>query len=163
MLVKKITYTDFNDVERTEDFYFNLTNAEVTEWLTTSGNYTLDKVMAQLVRAEKVKDIMNLFKDIIYRAYGEKSLDGKRFIKSKEVKDSFMESEAYSVLFMELISDPKKAAEFLNAIVPADLGKASAELLSNPDNLPDELKEYASSIKEINKSDSQNNITPIES
>lgn len=153
MLVKKITYTDFNDIERTEDFYFNLTNAEVTEWLTTSGNYTLDKVMAQLVRSEKVKDIMLLFKDIIYKAYGEKSLDGKRFIKTPEIKEAFMESEAYSVLFMELISDPKKAAEFLNAIVPKDMGNSIKEVMNNPENLPDELKDYAPTLKIVNNND----------
>lgn len=156
MLVKKITYTDFNDIERTEDFYFNLTNAEVTEWLTTSGNYTLDKVVGQMIKAEKVGDIMGLFKDLIYKSYGEKSLDGKRFIKSPEVKEAFMESEAYSVLFMELISDPKKAADFLNAIVPKDLSKAVEDVMNNPENLPPELKDYAPAIKEVKEATNDN-------
>lgn len=164
MLVKKITYTDYDGVERTEDFYFNLTEAEVIEWLTTSGNYTLDKVLEKLVRAEKVKDIMLIFKDLIYKAYGEKSMDGKRFVKSKEVKDEFMESEAYSVLFMEVISDAKKAAEFLNAIVPANLGKAVDEMMKNPENLPPELRDYAAVVNDKSSNSTeheQGNVVPM--
>lgn len=161
MLVKKITYTDFNGVERTEDFYFNLTKAEVVEWLTTSGNYTLDKVMEKLVRSEKVKDVMLIFKDLIYRAYGEKSMDGKRFIKNEEIKNEFMESEAYSVLFMEVVSDAKKAAEFLNGIVPADLGKAVDEMMQNPENLPPELRDYAVAVNNGPSQTEQNNVVPM--
>lgn len=148
MLVKKIKYTDYNDVEREEEFYFNLNKAEVMEWLTTSGNYTLDKVIGKLVRSENSKDIMGIFTDLIYRAYGEKSLDGRRFIKSKEIKDNFIETEAYSELFMELISDPKKSADFFTAIMPKDIGSELDKALADPDKLPDELKDYAKVINE---------------
>lgn len=143
MLRKTITYTDYNGETRTEDFYFNLNKAEIIDWLTTSGNYTLDVVVDHLVKTRNTKEIVNIFKDLIYRSYGEKSLDGRRFIKSTEVKDGFIETEAYSVLFTELITDSSKAAEFFNAIIPADLAeeveKAMAE---NPDGIPAEIRDY---------------------
>ena len=121
MLKRTITYTDYNGESRTEDFYFNLNKAEIIEWLTTSSNYTLDVVVEKLIKTRNAKEIVNIFKDLIYRSYGEKSLDGRRFIKSKEVKDNFTETEAYAILFTELVSDAAKAADFFNAIIPADL------------------------------------------
>ena len=111
MLCKKIKYTDYNGVEREEEFYFNLSKAEVMKWLTTNGAYTIDSVLKKMIETENVKDMVGEFEFLIQTAYGEKSLDGKRFIKSPEVKANFIESEAYSVLFMELVGDAQKAAE----------------------------------------------------
>lgn len=65
--------------------------------------------------------IMEIFKKLIYDSYGVKSDDGRRFIKKKEVKDAFMETEAYSMLIMELISDPDKANKFILGIMPKDI------------------------------------------
>lgn len=161
MLCKKIKYEDFEGIEREENFYFNLNEAELIEWLTTSGNYTIDKVLQKLVRSEKVKDIMIMFKELIYISYGEKSLDGKRFMKSKEIKDAFMESNAYSELFMEIVGDPKKAADFLNAIVPAKMSAGIAEALKDPNSLPEEFREYADALKD-NKSE-ETKVVPMNS
>lgn len=136
MLKKMITYVDYDGKERIEEFLFNLNEAEVIEWLTTSGDYTLDKVVDKLTKTRNNKELMNTFKDIIYRAYGEKSLDGRRFIKSKEVKDNFMETPAYSVLFMELISDADKAVEFMREILPKDLNKTVEKIMSNSSEIP---------------------------
>ena len=111
MFVKTITYQDFLGNERTEDFYFNLTEAEIIEWLSTNAEYTLDKVIENMRQKMNVKGILDATKELIYKAYGEVSLDGRRFNKSKEVKDNFMETNAYSVLFMELATDAKKAVE----------------------------------------------------
>lgn len=157
MLKKTITYEDYDGNTRTEDFFFNLSNAEIVDWLTTTGGYTLDKVMEKLIKTENSKDIMDIFKDLIYRSYGEKSLDGRRFIKSKEVKDNFIETEAFSVLYMELIGDAKKAAEFFNGIIPKDLAKEINELMSNPDNLPEDMRNYTPALEAI----ADNKNTPI--
>lgn len=143
MFKKTITYTDYDGNRRTEDFYFNLSKEEVVSWLTTTGGYTLDKVMEKLVKTSNDKEVIEIFKDLIYRAYGEKSLDGRRFIKSEEVKNNFMETEAFSDLFMELISDGKKAAEFFKAIIPQDLAEDIRKIISeNPEGISDELKDY---------------------
>lgn len=120
MLKKTITYTDYNGNSRTEDFYFNLTEAEVTE-MELSVNGGLAEMIKRIVAAQDSKQIIEIFKDIIMRAYGEKSPDGKRFIKTQEVKDNFVQTEAYSKLFMELATDDKAAAEFINGIVPAKI------------------------------------------
>lgn len=118
MLKKTITYTDFNDVERTEDFYFNLTAAEVTEMeMSTVGG--LAEMIQRIVAAKDVPEIVKIFKDIILRAYGVKSADGKRFIKSDDISAEFAQTNAYSQLFMELATDPDKAGEFVNAITPS--------------------------------------------
>ncbi len=143
MLMKKIKYTDFNGVDREEEFYFNMSKADVIKWMTTNGNYTLDAVLMKLVRTENVRDLIGEIDYLITESYGEKSLDGKRFIKTPEVKANFVESNAYSELFMEIASDAKKAAEFFNGILPDDLANSIQETLrSNPDDLPDIVKDY---------------------
>lgn len=117
MLKKTITYKDFNDVERTEDFYFNLTAAEVTEMeMSTAGG--LAEMIQRIVSAKDIPSIIKIFKDLILRAYGVKSPDGKRFMKSNTISEEFAQTNAYSQLFMELASDADKAAEFVNAIIP---------------------------------------------
>lgn len=143
MLKKTITYTDYEGNKRTEDFFFNLSEAEVIEWLTTSGDYTLDKVLVKLSQERNIKKIMEIFKDFIYRSYGEKSLDGRRFVKSEEVKLGFMETEAYSQLFTELVSDSKKAAEFINKVMPPNLQDIVNKVIAdNPNGIPAEMNDY---------------------
>ena len=122
MLKKTITYVDYNGVERTEDFYFNLSKAEVAEMeLSVEGGFS--KMLEEIVRSKDNVRIMELFKQMVLKAYGEKSADGKRFVKSKELSEAFSQTEAYSEIFMELALDEKAAAAFVNGIMPANLGK----------------------------------------
>ena len=117
MLKKTITYTDYNDVERTEDFYFNLTKAEIMEMeLTTVGG--LSAMIEKIVAAKDGPTIIKTFKDLVLKAYGEKSADGRRFIKSPEIAEAFSQTEAYSQIFMELATDDEAAAKFVNGIIP---------------------------------------------
>ena len=117
MLKLTRTYNDYNGVSRTEDFYFNLTQAELTEMeLSVDGGLT--EMINRIVAAKDGKQIINIFKKLILTAYGEKSPDGKRFIKSQELRDAFAQTEAYSDLFMELATDADAAARFVNGIVP---------------------------------------------
>lgn len=117
MLKKTITYIDFNGVERTEDFYFNLSKAEIMEMeLGTTGG--LSELIKKIVSAQDAPAIIKVFKDLILKAYGEKSADGKRFVKSDELAIAFSQTEAYSQLFMELATDADAAAKFVNGIVP---------------------------------------------
>lgn len=126
MLKKKVTYTDYNGVERTEDFYFNLTKAEITEMeLSTAGGFA--EMLQKVVAAQDGPTIIKVFKDLVLKAYGEKSADGKRFIKSDEISTAFSQTEAYSQIFMELATDSKAAADFVNAIIPADMAKEVAK------------------------------------
>lgn len=125
MLKKTITYNDFNGVERTEDFYFNLTKAEVLE-MEMSATGGLAEWIKRVVAAQDQPAIIKLFKDLILKAYGEKSADGRRFMKSEEIKDSFAQTEAYSILFMELATDADAASDFVNGIVPAGLAEKAA-------------------------------------
>lgn len=118
MLKQTITYTDYNGVERTEDFYFNLTKAEIMEMeMSTTGG--LAEMIQRIVAAQDAPAIIKIFKDLVLRAYGEKSPDGKRFIKTEESANAFSQTEAYSNLFMELATDADAAAAFVNGIVPA--------------------------------------------
>lgn len=143
MLKKTIAYIDFDGNDRKEDFYFHMSQAEVIQWLVTSGDYTLDKVLERLATERNGKKIMEIFADLIYRSYGEKSLDGRRFDKSEEVKRNFLETEAYSVLFTELVTDAKKAADFVRSIIPANLAADVEKVMrENPDGIPDTIKDY---------------------
>lgn len=126
MLKKTITYTDYNNVKRTEDFYFNLSKAELMEMeMSTSGG--LAETINKIVAAQDTAAIIKIFKDLILKAYGEKSPDGKRIVKSEEISNAFAQTEAYSDLFMELATDADAAAAFVNGIVPADMAKQIAE------------------------------------
>ena len=127
MLKKTITYTDYNGVERTEDFFFNLTQAEITEMeMSTSGG--LAEMIRKVVAAQDAPAIIKIFKDLVLRAYGEKSPDGKRFIKNDDITTAFSQTEAYSILFMELATDADAAAKFVNGIIPANLAKKASAL-----------------------------------
>jgi len=117
MLKKTITYTDYNGTERTEDFYFNLSKSEVMEMeMSTTGG--LSTMLTNVVAAQDAPQIIKIFKDLVLQSYGEKSLDGKRFVKNKELSDGFSQTEAYSNLFMELASDAEAATVFVKGITP---------------------------------------------
>lgn len=123
MIKKTVKYNDYNGIERTEDHYFHLNEAEVME-LEMSINGGLSTMIDRVIAAQDGATIMKVFKDIILRAYGVKSDDGRRFIKNQEVRDSFVQTEAYSIIFMELVTDAKKAAEFVNGIIPEKQGSS---------------------------------------
>lgn len=120
MLKKLIKYTDYNGVERQENFYFNLTKTELIEMETeVTGGFR--QLLENMMEKQDIPKIMKSFKTIILKAYGEKSPDGRRFFKSEELSIAFTQTEAYNVLYMELLSDSKKAAAFINALIPEDM------------------------------------------
>lgn len=117
MLKKTITYTDYNGVERTEDFYFNLSKAELAEMeLSVDGG--MSKMIENISKTNDVPSVVKFFKEIILKSYGEKSEDGKRFKKSEELSESFSQTEAYSEMFMEFFTDTESAISFINNIIP---------------------------------------------
>lgn len=120
MYKKTITYKDYDGVERTEDFFFNLSKAELLEMeMETPGG--MKRKLEKIVSEQDLGRLIEAFKDFILRSYGEKSPDGRRFIKSKELTEAFTQTEAYSDLFMLFATDADASSEFLNGIVPADL------------------------------------------
>lgn len=117
MLKKTITYTDYDNNERTEDFYFNLSQAEIVEMeMTYPGG--MSAMLTKIISEKDTVKLIGMFKDLVLRAYGEKSLDGKRFVKSKEISEAFSQTEAYNDLFMALALDENEAAAFVNGLLP---------------------------------------------
>ena len=129
MFKKTINYTDYNGEERTEDFYFDLNEAEITE-MELSQDGGLSNMINKIVGAKDMPSLIKLFKGLILKSYGVKSADGRRFIKSDDLSTEFTQTRAYSKLFMELATDEAKAAEFINSIVPQDVAAKSKELAS---------------------------------
>lgn len=120
MLKETIKYVDYNGIERQEDFYFNLSETEIVEMAsTTEGD--LSEELKKMVESKDGSRIMKTFKDLVARAYGEKSADGRRFVKSPEISKAFFETEAYNKLFMRLVTDPDYAANFIAGIIPQNL------------------------------------------
>lgn len=117
MIKKTIKYVDYDGEQREEDFYFNLNKAEVAK-METSASGGLDKLINRIIAERDHGKIVELFEDLILRSYGKKSDDGRRFIKSQELRDEFSQTEAFSELFMELASDSDAAAAFVNGILP---------------------------------------------
>lgn len=120
MFKKLIKYTDYNGTERQENFYFNLNKTELME-METEVTGGMRQLLEDMMEKQDIPKIMKAFKTIILKAYGEKSPDGRRFYKSDELSTAFTQTEAYNVLYMELLSDAKKAAAFINALMPEDM------------------------------------------
>jgi hypothetical protein len=145
MLKKTIKYLDYNNNEREEDFYFNLSEAELTEWeLSNPGG--LRAHIEKITKEQDSAKLIILFKELIHKAYGIKSEDGKRFIKNDDIKAAFEETEAYSNLFMELAFEAKSAVAFVDGIMPAKFRKKIDE-----ESIKGLNEEAITAIKEYNE------------
>ena len=122
MLVKTITYTDYNGVSRTEDFYFNLSRPEIIE-MEYSPDGSLTEMIEKLVSPADTPTIIRLIKDFILKSYGE-----KRLVKSPELATAFSQTEAYTQLFMELVTDSQKASDFINGVLPTLTPEQKAQI-----------------------------------
>lgn len=130
MIKETIEYTDYNGTDRKEDYYFNLTEAELMEMeMSTNGGMT--GLINNIIAAQDAPAIIAIFKDLILKSYGQKSLDGKRFIKNQALRDEFEQSPAYSQLFMKLATNSDDAAKFINGIMPAKLADQVSAMLPN--------------------------------
>jgi hypothetical protein len=135
MLKKTITYTDYNDQKRTEDFWFHLTKTELIE-LDASNEGGLETTIRKIIKETDTKRIVELVKTLVLKSYGEKSADGKRFIKSEEATTAFTQTEAYSQLFVDLISDASQMTAFFKGIIPQDLREQADKMeKENPEAL----------------------------
>lgn len=129
MLKKTIKYEDFNGEEAEEDFFFHLSQAELVE-LEMSHEGGLSESLQKIVAAKDAKSIIAEFKNIILTAYGQKSPDGRRFIKNQQLREEFESTEAYSTLFMELVTNTDSAIEFINGIIPQGLAEEAAKVVN---------------------------------
>ena len=135
MLKKTITFTDFNGVERKEDYYFNLTKAELIKMeLGVKGG--LAEKIQRITNEQDAPAIMEFFEELILKSYGKKSEDGKSFIKTDAIREEFKNSAAYDVLFMEMVTDETKGSEFITGIIPAELAVELAKSNANVAALP---------------------------
>ena len=129
MFGKTISYTDYNGVERKEKYYFNLSKAELLE-LELGKLGGMKQHIEKIVEAQDTPKLIATFKSIIMMSYGEKTADGKHFEKiddtGRKLADKFAQTEAYSELFMELATDDKAAAEFINGIIPQGVAEEVA-------------------------------------
>lgn len=131
MLKRDITYEDFNGEKVTETFYFNLTKTEIVE-LELAYEGGLEAGINRIIEAENLKDLVAEFQKIVLMAYGEKSPDGKRFIKNDEMREAFSQTAAYDALFMELATNDDAAATFIKGIIPQDLSRQLAKVETTP-------------------------------
>ena len=127
MVKKTIKYKDYNDVEREEDFYFDLSAAEITEMeLTTEGG--MSAYIQKITNTKDMPSLVKLFKELILKSYGVKSPDGRRFMKDEQLSKEFMQTPAYSILFMELATNEEMASAFINGIIPQEALEKQKEL-----------------------------------
>lgn len=122
MITKEITYTDFDGNERKEKCYFNLNKTELIE-MEHDIEGGLDNHIKKITTEENTKEIIKLVKDIILRSYGERSADGKRFVKfvdGHSLGEDFLQTPAYDELFCELVTDDEKLAAFIKGVLPSD-------------------------------------------
>lgn len=127
------TYEDFDGNIRTEDFYFNLTEAELTE-MEYSLNGGLSQLLTKITKENDQKMIIEYFKKIVLMAYGHRTLDGRGFLKNEQIRQEFASTMAYSDIFMELATDADKAADFVNGIMPKKLKDRENKIKAIPEN-----------------------------
>lgn len=127
MYKRTLTFEDFNGNERTEDFYFHFSKAELME-MEMAKEGGLQNYVEKIVQTQDTPELLKIFKELLLKSYGEKSLDGRKFVKSPELSESFSQTEAYSMLFMELATDDTKAAEFINNVIPSDVQAEVAKI-----------------------------------
>lgn len=133
MRKETITFTDYNGVEQTRDYYFNLNKAEIMKMeMSTKGG--LAERIQRIVAAQDQPAIIEVFEDLIKRSFGVKTPDGLGFEKKKEDLEAFMATEAYSELFMKLATDADAAAKFINGIIPATMNQQTSGSTSHPAN-----------------------------
>lgn len=145
MLKEAITYTDYNGTTRTEDFYFNLKKSEVIE-LELSVDGGMSSLITNIVNTNDLPKLSEYFKNIILKSYGVKSQDGKRFMKSEQLSKAFYETEAYSELYVSLITDANKAAKFVNKILPPEYVNKD-----NPRDKVENIEDIANAMDSISK------------
>ena len=136
MLAKPITYTDYNGVERTETFYFNLSQAELIDMQLGGKDGLYSNRLKNMIDNHDAAAIVATIKEFVLKSYGEKTDDGKRFIKSPEISEAFMQTEAYSQLITELLSDDAKSSEFILGIMPQALREAAVAEMNKNKQLP---------------------------
>lgn len=120
MLKKTISYTDYDGNQRTEDFYFNLSKAEITEMeLSMEGG--MRAYIQRIIAAKSQLELVKLFKDVVLKSYGKKSADGRLFMKNDAIRAEFEAHPAYSMIYMDLVTDEAEASAFVNGIMPADM------------------------------------------
>lgn len=126
MIKQTITYKDYNGVERTEDFFFNMSESEIVEFAATADG-DLGENLKNMIESKDGNKIMKTFKDFIARSYGEKSSDGKRFQKGENqaLFKAFSETQAYNQLFMHMVTDPDFAASFIQGVIPQEMPKTN--------------------------------------
>ena len=168
MLKKTIEFQDLDGNKVTEDFYFSLSKAELAEMeLGKTGGFR--SYLMQIIQDNDGASIIKAFKEIIFQSVGRRSEDGRRFIKSEDISNEFMQTDAYSVLFMELVTDAQAGAVFVNAVMPADLvqeaqarGVSSMELPVQVEDLPKLTPEKLASLNPPTKEKSFHELTPEE-
>lgn len=120
MLKKTISYTDYDGNQRTEDFYFNLSKAEITEMeLSMEGG--MRAYIQRIIAAKSQLELVKLFKDVVLKSYGKKSADGRLFMKNDTIRAELEAHPVYSMIYMDLVTDDAKASAFVNGIMPADM------------------------------------------
>ena len=147
MIKKTIEYTDFDGNKRKEDFYFHLTEAEVTDWeMSVEGG--LSKALVGIIKSKNIRQIMPIYKSLLIRSYGVKSPDGRRFIKNDEVRDEFVQTQAFSDLYMKLATDLEEGTNFIKGVMPT----FDPEIFKNLDAILDSTDDVDEIISKIESS-----------
>lgn len=142
MLKKTVTYTDFLDNTHTEDFYFHLSKSELTE-LAVDETGLLTKLQSLTENTAKGGEILKFFKEFLIKAYGERSEDGKRFIKTEQAQLEFSQTAAFDQILGDLVTYVDDPVEFMKAVLPADLAKAAEEEMNKQQGLPQDFRKKA--------------------
>lgn len=127
MVRREIKFTDFNGKSQTEVGYFNINKAELGK-LQMRHNGTYLDYLKLLSERKKVEEMYNFVYELILDSYGEKDPEGRKFIKTPEMRTDFEQSLAFSEMIVDLVSNPDDLANFVKGIMPPDLVTGGGEI-----------------------------------
>lgn len=133
MIKQTITFEDFNGNKRIEEAHFHLNEVEVVEM--AYDNKSLFSKIEEISKNEDMYSTIKIIKELIYLSYGKKSEDGMYFEKfdenGKRYADKFIQTAAYSAMFMELAKNDAKCNQFINGVLPKELSEEAKKQIAS--------------------------------
>jgi len=127
---KTVTYKDYNGDEQTDTYWFHLSEDEVTviEYeAVTDRTLGLADMIEKIVKDMKGKEMIGIITNLVEKAYGIRSTDGKRFIKTPELYEEFKSTAGYSKFFFELVTNADTLVEWFNGLLPENLAELAED------------------------------------
>lgn len=134
MITKTFTYEDFNGEKASQTFTFHMSKSDITKFRLRKDGSDFNETLSHIMKTNNARAILDVFEELVASAVGQKSEDGKKFIKNDEIRSDLFDTPAYDELFMKMLDDPDFAAKFIQSMLPTDMQKEIQQQGFDPKN-----------------------------